>query len=81
MKTNILSILIAILVITINLQAGIESIASVSGTDKGVNVNLPAPWTTQVFAGTFKATIDGISTRYIVSTLIIISHTTNNTRM
>lgn len=45
------------------LSAGIESIATVTGTDKGTNVGLPAPWNITVFAGTFNAVIDGNPTK------------------
>ncbi|NUN08951.1 MAG: choice-of-anchor A family protein [Ignavibacteriaceae bacterium] len=43
--------------------AGIESIATVTSTDKGTNVTLPSPWSTTVFAGTFNAVIDGNPTK------------------
>ncbi|NUN10954.1 MAG: carboxypeptidase regulatory-like domain-containing protein, partial [Ignavibacteriaceae bacterium] len=39
-----------------------ESIATATGTDKGINVDLPAPFSTRVFAGTFHATVDGNAT-------------------
>jgi choice-of-anchor A domain-containing protein/uncharacterized repeat protein (TIGR01451 family) len=39
------------------------SISYVTGTDQGVNVTLPAPFNSSVFAGTFKATINGNNTK------------------
>ncbi|QOJ27846.1 MAG: choice-of-anchor A family protein [Ignavibacteriales bacterium] len=45
--------------ISVHSFADVQSIATVSGTHKGVNVTLPAPFSKTVFAGTFNATIDG----------------------
>lgn len=39
-----------------------ESIAMATGTDKGINIDLPAPFSIRVFAGTIHANVDGNAT-------------------
>lgn len=63
MKKYTLLVMSLVLVYTSLIYSGTESIATVTSTDKGVNVTLPAPWSTQVFSGTFNATIDGSPTK------------------
>ncbi|PIP76874.1 MAG: hypothetical protein COW85_11880, partial [Ignavibacteria bacterium CG22_combo_CG10-13_8_21_14_all_37_15] len=59
MKLKQLTFLFVFVLLTASglLQAGVQSTATVTGTDKGVNVTLPAHG--GVFSGTFKATING----------------------
>jgi len=65
MKTlyRFLTLVLLTALLTPSMFAGIESIATVTGTDKGVNVTLPAPYNSAVFAGTFNATIDANATK------------------
>lgn len=58
-----ITLFFALFLFSFRLFAGVESIANVTGTDKGSNVTLPAPINSTVFAGTFKATIDGNDVR------------------
>ncbi|MCK9426452.1 MAG: choice-of-anchor A family protein [Ignavibacteriaceae bacterium] len=61
MKLKQLTFLFLFVLLTASglLQAGVQSTATVTGTDKGVNVTLPAPFGNSVFSGTFKATVNG----------------------
>ena len=59
MKLKKLTFLFLFVLLTASgfLQAGVQSTATVTGTDKGVNVTLPAHG--GAFSGTFKATVNG----------------------
>lgn len=56
MKKNILLFAIFLLAAVASF-AGTKSIAVVTQTDKGVNVNLASPYSSQVYAGTLKGTV------------------------
>ncbi|MDP1995122.1 MAG: Cys-Gln thioester bond-forming surface protein, partial [Ignavibacteria bacterium] len=64
MKLKQLTFLFVFVLLTASglLQAGVQSTATVTGTDKGVNVTLPAPFSITVFSGTFKATVNSQAT-------------------
>ncbi|MFA6596552.1 MAG: choice-of-anchor A family protein, partial [Ignavibacteriaceae bacterium] len=64
MKQKSLFYLLIFLLISsyVSLNAGIQSTAQVTGTDKGVNVTLPAPYNITVFSGTFNATVNSQAT-------------------
>ncbi|MDP3683749.1 MAG: choice-of-anchor A family protein, partial [Ignavibacteria bacterium] len=64
MKLKQLTFLFVFVLLTASgfLQAGVQSTAKVTGTDKGVNVTLPAPYGITVFSGTFKATVNSQAT-------------------
>ena len=64
MKLKSLSYLLVILLTSSIsfVKAGIQSTANVTGTDKGVNVTLPAPYSITVFSGTFNATVNSQAT-------------------
>jgi len=59
---HFLPTVLAFLLLHPQLFAGVESYATVTGTDKGVNVTLPSPYSITVFSGTLKATVNGNAT-------------------
>lgn len=63
MKNIIKSIILFAIFLSFISYADVKSIATVTGTDMGVNVTLPSPFNSTVFAGTFNATINGNSTK------------------
>lgn len=58
MKT-LYNLCLVVLLSAAALFADVQSTANVTGTHKGQNMTLPAPFNTTVFAGTFNATVDG----------------------
>ncbi len=58
MKT-LYNLCLVVLLSAATLFADVQSTATVTGTHKGQNMTLPAPFNTTVFAGTFNATVDG----------------------
>ncbi len=63
MKNVIKSIILLVIFLSFISNADVKSIATVTGTDMGVNVTLPSPFNSTVFAGTFNATINGNNTK------------------
>jgi len=64
MNKKQLTIVTVLLVVSLLsfLRAGTQSLATVTGKDKGVGIHLPWPINDDYFAGTFKAIVDGKST-------------------
>jgi len=64
MNKKYFTIVAALLIVSMIsfLRAGINSLAEVTGKDKGVGIHLPWPVNDDYFAGTFKAVVDGNAT-------------------
>jgi len=64
MNKKYLAIVTTLLVVSVIsfLRAGTNSLATVTGKDKGVGIHLPWPVNDDYFAGTFKAVVDGNAT-------------------
>ena len=57
-----ISIVLALILLSVNLKANTQSTAKVTGLDKVTTCTLPAPYNETVYCGTFTAVVDGNNT-------------------